>query len=290
MILHAVFLVPTLGPQPLLASDMVLIPGGCFIMGCGDWTHSCEKDELPVREVCVEDFSMGAHEVTVGEYQAFFRETGYRADSYDYGGCFRWTGIRWEKDASLSWEDPGFPQTPDDPVVCISWKDAMRYIVWKSGRDGVRYRLPSEAEWEYAARNRGQKVAYPWSADSPADNIANASMRGDFMAWPWPFWKGYEDGYVYTSPFDAFPSSPIGLHGMAGNAAEWCFDAYDAEAYASGDLDVQPEGETTLARVVRGGSWLTSPRFSRAGDRRHSRPWGRSTHLGFRLASTPGER
>ncbi len=259
-------------------------------MGCGQWTFLCDTDEYPAHEVCLEDFFLGTHEVTVAEYREFISLTGYHTDASAYGGCFRWTGIRWENDPALSWEAPGFPQTDDDPVVCVSWKDAMRYAVWKSGRESVRFRLPTEAEWEFAARNGGKEVPYSWTGENPAGNVANPSMRKAFPAWPWPFWEGYEDGYIQTAPFHAFRASSQGIYGMTGNVAEWCFDIYDAGYYASGVQD-NPQGtDEGDARVVRGASWLTSPRFSRVSDRRHSRPWGRSTHLGFRLAATPEER
>jgi len=290
-----VLLAGAAGPAASAASpadEFVLVPGGCFEMGCApSEAGDCGADEVPRHRVCLADFLLARTEVTVASFRAFVEGSGYRTDAERLGGCYLWTGLRWEKRVALSWRDPGFAQTPEDPVVCVSARDAAAYIGWRNERDGGGFRLPTEAEWEYAARNRGAFPLYPWPAGDggPSGNLANPSMRPRFRAWPWPFFRNYEDGFVHTAPAAELPANPLGLYGMDGNVEEWTGDVYRAGAYRSPALR-PPGGKGAAApdRAIRGGSWMASPWFSRAVDRKHGRPWSRGGHLGFRLARSPG--
>lgn len=270
--------------------DFILIPGGCFEMGCGPWTGSCDKDEIPAHEVCVDNFYLGTREISVGEFRVFAESSSYKTDAEKMNGCFYWTGIDWEKKNGLSWRNPGFVQTDDDPVVCVSWQDVIGYILWKSRKDKVRYRLPTEAEWEYAARGGGKRIRYSWGEEGMSGNIANSSMRSKFSAWPWPFAEGYEDGKVFTAPGGSFPPNPLGLFDMGGNVEEWIADHYMEDYYARSPRNAPRGPAIGDEKVIRGGSWLGSPRFVRLSKRKHSLPWGRSGHLGFRMARSPSPR
>lgn len=267
--------------------EFVRIPGGCFDQGCAGEGPACGEDERPRHRVCTDDFFLGRTEVTVAAYRVFIEASGYRTDAERLGGCFFWTGIRWEKRERGSWRSPGFPQTDQDPVVCVSWRDAVAYIGWRNGRDGENLRLPREVEWEFAASQRGEDRLYPWSG-GPVGNLANRSIREHFQAWPWPTFPGYEDGFVFSSPVRHFSPDELGLFGIGDNVEEWTQDPY--RPYGQRSPSRSPAGDNRLSgeeRSIRGGCWLSSPWFARVADRKHGYPWARGVHLGFRLARSP---
>jgi len=279
--------VPALAGPSSPGDEFVRISGGCFDMGCEGDAAECGEDERPRHRVCTDDFFLGRTEVTVADFRVFVETTGYRTDAERLGGCFFWTGIRWEKREQGSWRSPGFPQTDQDPVVCVSWRDAVAYIGWRNGRDGEHLRLPREVEWEFAARSRDEAQIYPWSG-SPVGNLANPSMRVHFQAWPWPFFPGYEDGFVFSSPVRQFPPDGSGLFGIDDNVEEWTQDVYRPDAYRQNRPALDGgDRSSQKARAIRGGCWLSSPWFARVADRKHAWPWARGVHLGFRLAHSP---
>ena len=267
---------------------MVFVKGGCFEMG--DIFGDGQKDERPVHEVCVDDYYIGKYEVTVGEFREFFNKSGYRTEAETGGGVFYWTGKKWKKDSRKNWESPGFSQTDNHPVVGVSWNDAQEYMKWLSKKTGRKYRLPTEAEWEYAVKSGGKKVRYAWGNGEPyikgkkAANIADESAKKKF-GWMGS-WEGYDDGYVYTSLVGNFEPNELGLYDMTGNVWEWCSDWYSSDYYKkSQSQSHNPEGPSSgSGRVVRGGGWNDFPRSVRASDRGRQWPDSRSDILGFRLA------
>jgi formylglycine-generating enzyme required for sulfatase activity len=131
--------------------EMVVIPGGRFLMGSPSDETQRENDERQ-HEVEVKRFAIGKYEVTVEEFKCFVEAAGYRTEAETGDGCYSWDGSQWKKDPNKNWRQPGFEQDGVHPVVCVSWNDAMAYVEWLSGQTGQRYRLLTEAEWEYAVR------------------------------------------------------------------------------------------------------------------------------------------
>ncbi len=140
--------------------EFIPVKGGCYPMG--DRFREGGVNERPVHEVCLDDFAMGKYEVTVREFKEFVSDTGYVTEAEKEGGCYDWT---FQKNGGLSWRNTGFAQDDRHPAVCVSWNDSVAYAEWLSAKTGKKYRLPSEAEWEYAARSEGKDVKYPGFSD-----------------------------------------------------------------------------------------------------------------------------
>lgn len=261
---------------------LVVIPGGRFQMG----HEGGEPDryEGPVREVSVGRFAAGRYPVTNGQYARFVAATGHPAGQ----GCRFWDAERQElrDGAALSWRDPGHgrPIEDNEPVVCVSWLDAQAYTRWLSALTGHSYRLLTEAEWEYVARDR-TATAYPWGDDPNGAcahaNVADASLVTDTK---WPR-VTCNDGFAGLAPVGSFPANSFGLHDLIGNSWEWVADCYIVP-YPARPTDgsaVQAEGACER-RSVRGGSWITTPFRQRASWRGRD-PENHLTFIfGFRVA------
>ncbi len=270
--------------------SMVFIEGGCFDMG--DIFSGGGADEKPVHEVCVDDFYIRKHEITVDEFRSFINDTGYRTDADMKGGCYYLTEGGWEKDNNKTWRTPGFSQDNNYPVVCVSWNDANAFTEWLSNKTGRKYRLPTEAEWEYAARSRGKKYKYSWGDGQPSGNIMDESAKIKFA--DWKIWEGYNDGYIYSAPVGSFRSNEVGLYDMTGNVWEWVQDWYSHNFYRDSPRD-NPKGPSYGEfRVVRGGSFAYLQDYVPWDIRVFSRgwivPWERCSDLGFRLVSPATKR
>lgn len=256
-------------PGDEAAEDMVFIKGGCFEMG--DISGDGASDEKPAHEVCVDDFHMGEHEVTVGEFNKFVNDTDYRTEAEKGMGCQHWTGNGWKKEIK-SWRNPGFSQNDRQPAVCISWNDAVAFTEWLSGRTGKNYRLPTEAEWEYAARSGGKQEK--WAG-------VNSESMLDQYAW-----------YNRNSERESHPvkqkmPNGLGLYDMTGNVWEWCGDWYDKNYYKKSPRD-NPEGpDKGIMRVLRGGSWEHGPWAVRISNRVWNAPFYQHDIYGFRLSMSP---
>jgi len=273
---------PTTGASftdPATGMEFVFVPGGCYEMG--DTFGDGDADEKPVHEVCVGDFHMGKYEVTVGQFRKFVNETDYRTDAEKGDGCYTFTGTEWKKVGDANWRNPGFSQGDDHPVVCVSWNDATAFAGWQTRRSGRSYRLPTEAEWEYAARSGGKRYKYSWGNGSPSGNIADESAKRKFPNWT--IWEGYDDGYVFTAPVGRFAATEQGLHDMTGNVWEWCQDWYGEKYYANSSKNNPNGPDSGQYRVLRGGSWSTKPRHVRAAYRIRDDPDNRNSDYSFRL-------
>ena len=260
------------------ADGMVFIKGGCFDMG--DTFGDGEDDEKPVHEVCVDDFYMGEHEVTVGEFRDFVNETGYKTEAESGDGCYYYTGSEWKIDRDKYWDNPGFSQTDRSPVTCVSWNDANKLIKWKKRNTGLNHRLPTEAEWEYAARGGGKKVKFSgFSGELEIYKYGN--FCDDNCDFNWKT-KNQNDGYKYTAPVGSFKPNGIGLYDMTGNVWEWVSDWFGE--YSKSPKD-NPKGPASgKYKVLRGGSWTSKPRNLRATFRYRSPPALRNYDFGFRIA------
>ncbi|MEI2806929.1 MAG: SUMF1/EgtB/PvdO family nonheme iron enzyme [Albidovulum sp.] len=270
--------------------DMVRIAGGRFPMGSPESETGRKSDETP-HGVTVKDFEMGRHEVTVGEFRRFADASGYRTDAERNAGgregcyiAYR-EGSEWKYGyrAGYSWKNPGFKQGDDHPVACVSWNDAMAYIEWLSKATGQRYGLPTEAEWEYAAR-AGTASARYWGEDpDQACRYANvydqSSERVNSFGWEA---HACDDGWVQTAPVGSFQANAWGLKDMLGNVWEWTCSLYDKD-YGGAEAKCADKG-TSAALAVRGGGWSLKPARVRSAYRFWDVPATRNFDLGFRLA------
>lgn len=238
-------------------------------------------NEGPVHRVQIDkDFALGETEVTVGEFRAFARATGYRTDAeknvLGVSGCRNLSTMEWREEQR--WDNPGFSQNERHPVVCVSWHDARAYATWLSHKTGKGYRLPSEAEWEYAAR-AGTRAPWYFSWDEACRhaNVADAATR-----------PHCSDGHSYTAPVGSFEPNRFKLHDMIGNVWEWVDDCqHDSYEWAPTDGQAWIAGACEM-RMLRGGSFIDppSPRQARASQRNVYQSAGRDNDTGFRLAIT----
>jgi formylglycine-generating enzyme len=273
---------------------MVKVPSGTFVMGSSssETTREAVTDqragwERPPHSVTIKsEFALGQYAVTRGEFAAFVRETGY-----DPAGCHVYTNGKSNLDQADNWRNPGYAQTDRHPVVCVSFEDAQRYVQWLSRKTGKSYRLPTEAEWEYAAR-AGTTTARFWGdgRDRACDfaNVADFTLA-EAMKWSKDpnFIFQCRDGYVYTAPVGSFRPNAFGLYDMLGNVWQWtedCFhDSYDG---APSDGSAWTSGECKY-RVARGGSWILDPKSVRSALRARGIPTGMDySNTGFRVART----
>jgi formylglycine-generating enzyme required for sulfatase activity len=273
-----------------IGMKLVLIPAGEFLMGSPDGDG--DGDEHPQHRVRItRPFYLGATEVTRGQFRRFVDEAGYRtAAEKDGKGGNVWNEAagKFELDPKCTWQNPGFEQTDEHPVVIVSWNDAVAFCVWLSGKEGVRYRLPTEAEWEYACR-AGTTTRYS-SGDDPeglaaVGNIADATLKAKYANLKRTTIAA-RDGYIDTAPVGRYNPNRWGLFDMHGNVWEWCSDGYAADYYNRSPLDDPPGVEGAPLRVFRGGGWDMGPCNARSADRWHT-PGMRTSSVGFRLAREP---
>lgn len=254
--------------EPNTGAEFVYVDGGCFEMGCGPWSEPCSDDEKPVHPVCVDGFYMSKHEITVMQFIKFVVETGYVTDAEASGWSFVWTGEDWIKKENINWRNLRFAQASDHPVTCVSIRDAMAFAQWLSEKTGRKFRLPTEAQWEFAARGQGMKIQYPTVNGTISPDMANmAGSQGT-------------DKWSFIGPVGQFPPNGLGLCDMAGNVWEWTLDVYAPDAYSRHfwNNPVNKEGD---GFVMRGGGWISLPEDLRCANRGVSR--GPTDALGFRL-------
>jgi len=255
--------------------EMVVVRGGNFIMGSPaaekSWavshgaTIGSVSDEAPQHVVSLTSFAIAKYDVTRDEYAAFVRETGHP----DGDGCGS-NGFHWTKDPNRNWRNPGIAQKGRDPVVCVSWQDAQAYVQWLNHKTGGSYRLPSESEWEYAAR-AGAATPFWWGDDDAG---------ADAHAW----YKSNSGGK--THPVGQKPPNRFGLYDMAGNVWQWTEDCY-ASTYAGAPADGSAnETPSDCMRVDRGGSWDFKAWLLRSATRERNPADYRDAVMGFRVAKT----
>ncbi len=230
-------------------SEMVMIPEGEFEMGSNDG----DDDEKPIHMVYVNAFYMDKYEVTNALYKKFIDATGHSEPYY--------------------WDDSKY-NAPNQPVVGVNWYDAKAYAEWAGKR------LPTEAQWEKAARGGLAGKRYPWGDEAP-------DSGGVYRA---NYYTGNDandgaDGYVYTAPVGSFPPNGYGLYDMAGNVWEWCADWYDGSYYANSPENNPTGPDSGADLVLRGGSWKAISYYLRAADRLIDGPSDKNCLIGFRCVS-----
>ncbi|HRX62977.1 MAG TPA: formylglycine-generating enzyme family protein [Candidatus Competibacter sp.] len=277
---------------PGLGPEMIVIEAGRFVMGSPSNEAGRLEREGPQREiVVVHPFTIARCETTVAEFRTFVVATGYVTQAEAGEGCtvLNEAGTDSEQRKDWNWRDPGFPQTDAHPVVCVSWNDAVAYAEWLSRRTGQPYRLPTEAEWEYAAR-AGSTASRFWGDDPNAGcdyaNAADQALKRHYSESKGSF-ATCDDGTIYTAPVGHFQRNAFGLSDMLGNVWEWVRDYYADtldSVPADGTAWEGPPGENGARRVVRGGGWYFDPEFVRSAYRNRLSSNGANIFLGFRLA------
>lgn len=294
-----------LGPQ------LVLVPAGRFLMGSPENEPGRYADESPLHPVdLARPFYLGRTEVTVAQYRRFVHATGYQTDGERDSGSFirdpRIVEGRWRLRRAVNWrlDHEGRPSDDNNPVVHVSWNDAQAYLRWLSAQTGQRYRLPSEAELEYANR-AGSRGLYWWGEGTPVHRLVN--IRGDkdeSVANPvtWErtqreyeyalaegdtplLFEDYTDGVHGLAPVGSFSLNPFGLHDTAGNVWEWAEDCWhDNYENAPADGSAWVEQDGCESRVVKGGSFYCFPRHMRSANRWARWADFRNMYIGFRVA------
>lgn len=306
----------TAAPPTMLVDSLgmrfVLVPAGEFTMGSEEPLEALAAaypdlerrrfqeigDEAPAHRVRItRPFYLGQHEVTVGQFRRFLERSGYVPESvadgtggygydpaYDPAKSARGDAFA-GRDPKYSWRNPGFAQGDDHPVVNVTWNDAVAMARWLGETEGATYRLPSEAEWEYACR-AGTRTRYH-GGDDPGvlPRVANLF---DADAQPyWPRWSTHalagHDGFAFTAPVGSFAPNAFGLYDMHGNAWEWTADWHDERYYARSPPDDPPGPASGTVRVRRGGSWHSWPFYARCAYRNWNTPQTRYALVGMRL-------
>ena len=224
--------------DPFTGMQFVFIKGGCYEMG--DTFGDGDVDEKPVDAVCVDDFYLASHEVTQGQWKTVMQK------------------------------DPSYFVELEDhfPVENMSWMDVQEFMEKLNKQTGRRYRVPTEAEWEYAAKSGGKKEKY-----------AGTSRENEVDQFAW-----YErNSQGRTQPVGRKRPNGLGLYDMSGNVFEWCSDWYEKEYYRNNPKN-NPKGPSGgTHRVVRGGSWASNGWNVRTANRGHISPPGRRYDIGFRV-------
>jgi sulfatase modifying factor 1 len=280
------------------AVDMVSLAGGKFLMGTNDRDGFPADGEGPVRLVTLDPFWIDQYPVTNQEFERFIEAIGYRTEAERFGWSFVFagdlpgkdkdidaevsvTGIDWWKRINeATWDHPegkgsDIRSRAEHPVVHVSWNDAVAYARWAGKR------LPTEAEWEFAARGGLEQNTYPWGNDL----TPNGEHRCNIWQGVFPHTNTAEDGYASTSPVKAFPSNGYGLYSVVGNVWEWCVDWFDPK-YHQFATTINPLGPASgAARVMKGGSYLCHKSYCnryRVAARSSNTPDSSTTNIGFR--------
>lgn len=273
--------------------ELVIIPAGRFLMGTARELQvptEVPAELSPVMVTIDRPFALGRYEVTRGEYSVFAKATGRAAALVR---CRTWVeekqGFR---DLEITWDTPKVPAQPTDrhPASCIDWHDAAAYAAWLSERTGARYRLPSEAEWEYAAR-AGTRSLWPWGNDpNEACRKVNANDRSTQRRYPLG-WSGVscDDGHADVAPVGSLQANAFGVYDMLGNLWEWAEDCSSLD-YIGRPVDARAwvwEGGCRR-RIQRGGGWSTGPERSRPGFHGDGSADDRADFAGFRVVRELG--
>ncbi len=273
------------------APTTVVITSGSFVMGAPEDEDERSSNEGPPHRVTFQrGFALGVTEVTVRQFGAFVRETGYLTDAERQRGSSVWDdelgqladrpNINWRHDFL------GADAADDLPVVHVTWNDAVAYVQWLSSRTGRSYRLPSEAEYEYAAR-AGTRTAHWWGDGRPRDTVENLAGDEDRSPTERKFsagFRNYGDGYFGPAPVGSFAANPWGLHDMSGNVSEWIQDCWHTN-YVRAPVDgLAWENPGCTRYVIRGGYWASAPRQARSAARMSASQTLRTPQVGFRVA------
>jgi formylglycine-generating enzyme len=283
--------------RPRDQENMVYIPGGSFLMGNEDGDGFTQDGEGPVREVTVNSFYMDPVAVTIASFRKFVDQTGYTTDAERFGWSFVFHLLISDRTAETvmgsvpqapwwlavpgaDWRHPegpdsGIDERKDHPVVHVSYRDALAYCSWAGKR------LPTEAEWEYAARGGLESKKYPWGDELMPDGEHRCNIwQGEF-----PMLNTASDGYVGTAPVRSYSPNGYGLYNMSGNVWEWCSDWFTERRSGSH----HPAGtERGMTKVTKGGSYLCHDSYCnryRVAARSSNTPDSSTGNTGFRCVA-----
>ena len=266
--------------RPIDSMTMVYIPAGKYKMG----SENGDNDEVPIHTISVNAFWMDTKEISNAQFLFFIEETQYITDAEKDGFSYAYVDGEWTKVKGLDWQHPISPdrdigKLSQHPVQHVSWNDAQAYCEWASGR------LPTEAEWERAARGGVDGQEYIWGNDFDGTK-GNFCDKYCTLEWASKIWY---DGHIQTSPVASFSPNDYGLYDMAGNVWEWVADWYDKNYYASSPIS-NPEGPATgSVRAMRGGSWNQYGEFLRSANRGYYYQDGAGSGIGFRCVVPDAE-
>ncbi|NIS15950.1 MAG: SUMF1/EgtB/PvdO family nonheme iron enzyme [Aliifodinibius sp.] len=289
-----------------IPDNFIRFDGGEYYIG--DFTGRY-ADAQPVHVVRLTPFCISPYEVTVGEFRKFVDQTDYSTSAEQSGEAIDFDGNHFLRKNGSSWQSIYFEQTEQHPVTQISWYDAVRYCNWLSESRGLKpcytidnervtcdfeangYRLPTEAEWEFAATSGGKRYTYSWGNDPPESmryrpaNLKDQTSHNFFsrsIEWG-ECWHEYNDGFYFTSPVGSFAPNDTGLYDMIGNVYEWCWDWYDKDYYKASPV-VNPRGpNTSFKRTCRGNAWNCPPDFTSLQHRGSGKPDDYWPNVGFRI-------
>ncbi|HYG75633.1 MAG TPA: bifunctional serine/threonine-protein kinase/formylglycine-generating enzyme family protein [Planctomycetota bacterium] len=275
-------------PAPELALDlgngvkieMVLVKAGSFMMG----SDSVPGSNPMHRVTLTQDFYLGKYEITVAQFRAFVDATQYKTDAEMEGNANTVKDGVWGHQKGIYWRNPGFPQTDTHPACVISRNDALAFVEWASSKCGRRVFLPTEAQWEYAARGP-QSLAYPWGPDwvGVMGNVADKSLKA--TGFNMRFGESpHDDGFPYTAPVGSFPQNKTwcGAFDTAGNVWEWCADSL--KDY-TGAPATDPFFNDNKTAVIRGNCWNEPHKAAFSSRRLGIPPTMRGSCFGMRVAA-----
>ncbi len=251
---------------------MIRVQGGTFTIGCaGELEGDCEHRKIPAPEVTLSDYSIGETVVTVGQFKVFVESTGYMTMAEKKGWSWVWKGD-WVKDPNKNWRHDARGNLRsisehNHPVLHVSWNDAVEFCGWLSAETKKAYRLPTEAEWEFAARGGRNSRGYKYSGSNDIEEVA---------------WHRYNSG-TQTHAVKEKKGNELGLYDMSGNVWEWCSDWIGA--YISGSQRNPTGPADGNYRVRRGGDWRGYPERCQVSFRAYDHPTFCNFYIGFRLAS-----
>lgn len=288
------------GQTSASTEEMIYIPGGKFLMGTNSKEGFPADGEGPMRKVKINPFFMDSHTVTNAQFSEFVEETGYRTEAEAFGWSFVFRQFISEKTLKqvkqvvqgtpwwctvdgAYWRRPEGPDSAiderlDHPVVHISWNDAQAYCQWAGKR------LPTEAEWEFAARGGLDQKRYPWG-----DELApEGEHRCNIWQGVFPNQNTEEDGYAGTAPAESFPPNGYGLYNVSGNVWEWCTDWFAKSIHRRGGRENPAGAESGTGKVMRGGSYLCHKSYCnryRVAARSSNTPDSSTGNIGFRCVA-----
>jgi sulfatase modifying factor 1 len=279
-----------------IGMTLVRIPAGTFMMGAKD-SEIARPDEVRRRVTITRPFYLGKYEVTVREFRSFVDDTATRGSAYltnaERGGQAFNEGHKggylmdengnstFRRD--LNWKNPGFPQTDRHPVTFVSWEDANAFVRWLRDKEGKPYRLPTEAEWEYACKG-GKDSAYWWGDDpDTTGQVANVLDYSTLKYYPKLLGGMLMDDHAsFTAPVGSYKANPFGLHDVIGNVWEWVQDFYEI---SNGRAETDPKGSVNgVLRIAKGGAWGNTADRVRCAARFRDPPDTRYAGIGLRVA------
>jgi formylglycine-generating enzyme required for sulfatase activity len=297
---------PTESITNSIGMQLVLVPAGEFLMGALDTDELARMDEKPQHHVRIgRSFYLAAHEVTIGQFGTFVTQTGFKtAAETDGKGASGYDsaerGFEYNS-AKYSWRNTGYPQDDKHPVVDVNWHDAQAFCDWLSRKEARKYRLPTEAEWEYSCR-AGTKTRFT-TGDAPQGLASVANVCDQSLSKHWDLstlkfganpksitFQSWDDGFAFTAPVGSFQPNAFGLYDMLGNVGEFCRDWYQNDYYReSGELDPKGPVKKREGHVIRGGTFLNGTTLVRATSRIECPDAYRNYVIGFRVLMETGE-